>query len=69
MIQTILIMFIVFIWMWSMLAIIERYAKNDVPTNIVSIAILICPIINTLLAIYYAKPTYKGTLSKIFKNN
>ena len=62
-------MFIVFIWMWSMLAIIERWAKNDVPVNIISIAILICPVINTLLAIYYAKPTYKGTLSKIFKNN
>ena len=67
--QTILIMFIVFIWMWSMLAIINRWAKNDIPVNIISIAILICPVINTLLAIYYAKPTYKGTLSKIFKNN
>ena len=55
--------------MWSMLAIINRWAKNDVPANIISIAILICPVINTLLAIYYAKSTYKGTLSKIFKNN
>lgn len=62
-------MFIVFIWMWSILAIIGRWAKNNVPVNIISITILICPVINTLLAIYYAKPTYKGTLSKIFKNN
>ena len=45
MIQTILIMFIVFIWMWSMLAIIERWAKNDVPVNIISIAILIVTIL------------------------
>ena len=67
--QIILIMIIVFIWICSIVAIIEKYAKNDVSTNIVSIAILICPIINTLLAIYYAKPTYKETLSKIFKNN
>ena len=62
-------MIIVLIWICSIVAIIERYAKNDVPMNMVSIAILICPIINTLLAIYYAKPTCKGTLSKIFKNN
>ena len=67
--QIILIMIIVFIWICSIVAIIERYANNDVPINMVSIAILICPIINTLLSIYYAKPTYKGTLSKIFKNN
>ena len=67
--QIILIIIIVFIWICSIVAIIERYAKNDVPINMVSIVILICPIINTLLAIYYAKPTYKGTLSKIFKNN
>lgn len=46
-------MIIVFIWICSIVAIIERYAKNDVPMNMVSIAILICPIINTLLAIYY----------------
>ena len=52
-----------------MFAIIDRWAKNDVPINMISIAILICPVINTLLAIYYAKPTCKGTLSKIFKNN
>ena len=67
--QIILIIIIVFIWICSIVTIIERYTKNDVPVNMVSIVILICPIINTLLAIYYAKPTYKGTLSKIFKNN
>lgn len=52
-----------------MFAIIDKWAKNDVPTNIVSITILICPVINTLLAIYYATSTCRGTLSKIFKNN
>ena len=57
------------IYVGSAFAIIERYAKNDVPTNIVSIAILICPIINTLLALYYGYPEFKETLSKIFKNN
>ena len=67
--QIILIIFIVFVWICSMFAIIDRWAKNDVPINIISIAILICPVINTLLAIYYAKPTCKGTLNKIFKNN
>lgn len=28
-----------------------------------------CPIVNTLLAIYYTYPTCKETLSKIFKKN
>ena len=67
--QIILIIIIVFIWICPIVAIIEKYAKNDVPINMVSKIKIICPIINTLLAIYYAKPTYKGTLSKIFKNN
>ena len=67
--QIILIMFIVFIWICSIFAIIDKWVKNDVPTNIVSITILICPVINTLLAIYYATSTCRGTLSKIFKNN
>ena len=67
--QIILIMIIVFIWICSIVAIIEGYAKNDVPINMVSIAILICPIINTLLALYYGYPEFKETLSKIFKNN
>ena len=67
--QIILIMIIVFIWICSIVAIIEKYAENDVPINMVSIAILICPIINTLLALYYGYPEFKETLSKIFKNN
>ena len=57
------------IYVGSAFAVIDKWTKNDVSFNIVSILILVCPIINTLLAIYYAKPTYKGTLSKIFKNN
>ena len=36
---------------------------------IFAIFIWACTVVNILLAIYYAKPTYKGTLSKIFKNN
>ena len=57
------------IYVGSAFAVIDKWTKNDVSFNIVSILILVCPTINTLLAIYYAKPTYKGTLSKIFKNN
>ena len=57
------------IYVGSAFAVIDKWTKNNVSFNIVSILILACPIINTLLAIYYAKPTYKGTLSKIFKNN
>ena len=57
------------IYVGSAFAVIDKWTNNNVSFNIVSILILVCPIINTLLAIYYAKSTYKGTLSKIFKNN
>ena len=61
------------IYIGSALAIIGRWTKIDVPTNIITILILVCPIINTLLALYYLYPkltkTLTKTLSKIFKNN
>lgn len=57
------------IYIVSVFAVIDRWAKINVPTNIVSILILVCPIINTLLVLYYLYPELTGTLSKIFKNN
>lgn len=57
------------IYVGSGLAVIHKYDKNNVPCNIVSISILLCPIINTLLALYYLYPELTETLSKIFKNN
>lgn len=57
------------IYIGSAFAVIDRWSKNNVPTNIVSILILLCPIINTLLTLYYMYPEFKETLSKIFKNN
>lgn len=70
--QIILIIFIIFIivvWVCSGFAIVDRWVKNNVPTNILSVLILLCPVINTLLALYYGYPEFKETLSKIFKNN
>ena len=57
------------IYVGSAFAVIDKWTKNNVPFNIVSILILVCPIINTLLALYYGYPEFKETLSKIFKNN
>ena len=57
------------IYIGSVFAVINRWDKINVPTNIVSILILVCPIINTLLALYYLYPELTETLSKIFKNN
>lgn len=57
------------IYVGSAFAVIDKWTKNNVPTNIVSILILVCPIINTLLALYYLYPEFTETLSKIFKNN
>lgn len=57
------------IYIGSAFAVIDKWAKNNVPFNIVSILILLCPIINTLLALYYLYPELTNTLSKIFKNN
>lgn len=57
------------IYVGSAFAIIDKWTKNNVSFNIVSILILVCPIINTLLALYYGYPEFKETLSKIFKNN
>ena len=57
------------IYVGSAFAVIDKWTKNNVPFNIVSILILVCPIINTLLALYYMYPELTKTLSKIFKNN
>lgn len=57
------------IYIGSAFAVINKWTSNNVPMNIVSILILLCPIINTLLALYYMYPEFKETLSKIFKNN
>ena len=57
------------IYVGSAFAVIDKWTKNDVPFNIVSVLILVCPIINTLLALYYMYPELTETLSKIFKNN
>ena len=57
------------IYVGSALTIINRWTEINVPTNIITILILVCPIINTLLALYYLYPELTETLSKIFKNN
>ena len=57
------------IYVGSAFAVIDKWTKNNVSFNIVSILILVCPIINTLLALYYGYPEFTETLSKIFKNN
>lgn len=57
------------IYVGSAFAVIYRWDENNVPFNIVSVLILVCPIINTLLALYYLYPKLTETLSKIFKNN
>lgn len=68
-VSIIFIIFIIVVWACSGFAVVDRWARNNVPLNIISILIFVCPVINTLLAIYYAYPTCKETLSKIFKNN
>ena len=57
------------IYVGSAFAVIYRWDENNVPFNIVSVLILVCPIINTLLALYYIYTELTKTLSKIFKNN
>lgn len=57
------------IYVGSAFAVIYRWDENNVPFNIASVLILLCPVINTLLALYYGYPEFKETLSKIFKNN
>ena len=57
------------IYIGSAFAVINTWVKNNVPTNILSVLILLCPIINTLLALYYMCPELKETLIKIFKSN
>ena len=68
-ILSIIIVVGVAIYIGSAIAIINRWTKINVSTNIVSILILVCPIINTLLALYYLYSELTETLSKIFKNN
>ena len=66
-VSIIFIIFVIFIWACSGFAIIDKWVKNNVPTNILSLLILLCPVINTLLALYYGYPEFKETLSKILK--
>ena len=40
------------IYVGSAFAVIYRWDENNVPFNIVSVLILVCPIINTLLELY-----------------
>ena len=68
-VSIIFIIFVIFIWACSGFAIIDKWFKNDIPINILSVLILLCPVINTLLALYYGYPELTDTLSKIFKNN
>lgn len=53
----ILLIIIVFtgvtIYIGSVFAVMYRWDENNVTFNIVSALILACPIINTLLALYY----------------
>lgn len=55
------------IYVGSAFAVIGKWDEDNVPFNILSILILVCPIINTLLALYYGYPELTETLSKIFK--
>lgn len=57
------------IYIGSAFTVIDRWTEINVPTNIITILILVCPIINTLLALYYLYPALTEPLSKIFKNN
>lgn len=57
------------IYIGSAFAVTDRWTEINVPTNIITILILVCPIINTLLALYYLYPELTETLNKIFKNN
>lgn len=68
-VSIIFIIFIIVVWVCSWFAIVDRWARNNVPTNILSVLILLCPVINTLLALYYGYSEFKETLSKIIKNN
>ena len=58
-VSIIFIIFVIFIWACSWIAVIDKWFKNDVPTNILSVLILLCPVINTLLALYYGYPEFK----------
>lgn len=66
---SIIIVACIVIYIGSAFAVIDRWNEINVPTNIITILILVCPIINTLLALYYLYPELTETLSKIFKNN
>ena len=68
-ISIIIVFTCVAIYIGSAFAVIDRWTEINVPTNIITILILVCPIINTLLALYYLYPELTETLSKIFKNN
>lgn len=55
------------IYIGSVFSVMYKWDEDNVPFNIVSALILVCPIINTLLALYYLYPELTETLSKIFK--
>lgn len=65
----ILILFVicVIIYACSANTILTKWQVVEIPTNLISGIFAVCPVLNTLLALYYTYPEYKETFIKIFK--
>ena len=71
MLSVIFAIFLVAIWAISGLVIVNRCEKKKVPDNCLIWFLIICPIINTILAIYFCcrYGNYKESLKILFSND
>ena len=65
------LLFLLAIWVISSIALANRCEQKQVPGNCLIWFLIICPIINTILAIYfcYKQNNYKESLKILFSND
>ena len=67
----IFLLFLLVIWLISSFALADRCDQKQVPGNCLIWFLIICPIINTILVIYfcYKYDNYKESLKILFSND
>lgn len=71
MINMLFILFLVALWIISVFALEDRCERKKVPNNCLIWFLIVCPIINTILVIYfcYKHNNYIDSLKILFSND
>lgn len=71
MINMLFILFLVALWITSVFALLDVCEQKKVPDNCLIWFLIVCPIVNTILVIYfcYKHNNYKDSLKILFSND